>query len=97
MFDRVCVCACTGTGVCRCRCLAESLHTYTLILLLLLVLAGEVPLWAVSPLVVFPPAVFGGCPPPVPLSRVAASSQSCVSCQTSLASPCLTGLPATNS
>ena len=74
MFDRVCVCACTGTGVCRCRCLAESLHTYTLILLLLLVLAGEVPLWAVSPLVVFPPAVFGGCPPPVPLlSRVSAS------------------------
>jgi len=39
-------------------------------------LAGGVPLlWAVSPLVVvvFPPAVFGGCPPPVPLSRVAAS------------------------
>jgi len=37
------------------------------------VLAGGVPLWAVSPLVVFPLAVFGGCPPPVPLSRVAAS------------------------
>jgi len=60
------------------------------------VLAGGVPLWAASPLVVFPPAVFGGCPPPVPLSRVAASSQSCVSCPTSLASPCLAGLPATN-
>jgi len=42
-------------------------------------LAGGVPLWAVSPLVVFPPAVFGGCPPPVPLSRVAASSHVSVS------------------
>ena len=28
-------------------------------------LAGGVPPWAVSPLVVFPPAVFGGCAPPV--------------------------------
>ena len=36
------------------------------------VLAGGVSLWAVSPRVVFPPAVFGGCPPPVLLSRVAA-------------------------
>ena len=35
-------------------------------------LAGGVPLRAVSPRVVFPPAVFGGCPPPVLLSRVAA-------------------------
>jgi len=36
-------------------------------------LAGGVPLWAVSPLVVFPPAMFGGCPPPVPLLRVVAT------------------------
>jgi len=28
-------------------------------------MAGGVPLWAVSPCVVFPPAVYGGCPPPV--------------------------------
>jgi len=27
------------------------------------VLAGGVSLWAVSPHAVFPPAVFGGCPP----------------------------------
>ena len=47
-------------------------------------LAGGVPLlWAVSPLVVvvFPPAVFGGCPPPVPLSRVAASFDLSCLCQ----------------
>ena len=43
------------------------------------VLADGVPLWAVSPLVVLPPAVFGGCPPPVPLSRVAASFH-CLMC-----------------
>ena len=42
------------------------------------VLAGGVPLWAVSPQVVFPPAVFGGCPPPVLLSRVAACFHVCV-------------------
>ena len=41
-------------------------------------LAGGVPLWAVSPVVVFPPAVFGGCHPPVPLSRVAASYLPCL-------------------
>jgi len=35
------------------------------------VLAGGVSLWAVSPRVVFPPAVFGGCPPPVLLSLLA--------------------------
>jgi len=38
-----------------------------------LVLAGGFSLWAVSPRVVFPPAVFGDCPPPVLLSRVVAT------------------------
>jgi len=37
------------------------------------VLAGGFSLWAVSPCVVFPPAVFGGCPPPILLSRVVAT------------------------
>jgi len=44
------------------------------------VLAGGVPLWAVSPLVVLPPAVFGGCPPPVPLSCVVATFHCDVFC-----------------
>ena len=45
------------------------------------VLAGGVPLWAVSPLiVVFPPAVFGGCAPSGSLSRVAASFHVFVFC-----------------
>jgi len=55
---------------------SQTLYVYVLggrLFLVLVLLAGGVPLWAVSPLVVFPPAVFGGCPPPVPLSRVAAS------------------------
>jgi len=41
-----------------------------LILHAMLLLAGGVPPRAVSPLVVFPPAVFGGCCPPVPLGAV---------------------------
>ena len=59
------------------------------------VLAGGVPLWAVSPLVVFPPAVFGGCAPSGSLSRIAASFLPCL-CLCSLASPRLADLPATN-
>jgi len=62
------------------------------------VLAGGVSLWAVSPRVVFPPAVFGGCPPPVLLSRVAASFH-CLMCSPvlcSLASRRLADLPATD-
>ena len=51
------------------------------------VLAGGVSLWAVSPRVVFPPAVFGGCPPPVVLSRVVATFL-CLSCSL------LSGVPA---
>jgi len=48
--------------------------------LLLYLLAGGVPLWAVSPLVMFPPAVFGGCAPSGSLSRVAASFHVFVFC-----------------
>jgi len=44
------------------------------------VLAGGVPLWAVSSLVVFPPTVFGGCAPSGSLSRVAASFHVFVLC-----------------
>jgi len=51
-------------------------------------------LWAVSPLVVFPPAVFGGCAPSGSLSRVAASFLPCLC--VSVASPCLADLPASN-
>ena len=58
------------------------------------VLTGGVPLWAVSPLVVFPPAVFGGCAPSGSLLRVAASFLPCLC--VSVASPCLADLPATN-
>jgi len=50
---------------------AVVLWLFTLVCYLLL--AGGVSLWAVSPRVVFPPAVFGGCPPPVLLSRVVAT------------------------
>jgi len=50
-------------------------------------LAGGVSLWAVSPRVVFPPAVFGGCPPPVLLSRVVATFL-CLMCSL------LSGVPA---
>jgi len=46
---------------------------YTALNCVLFLLAGGVSLWAVSPRVVFPPAVFGGCPPPVLLSRVVAT------------------------
>jgi len=58
-------------------------------------LAGGVPPWAVSPLVVrFPLRCLEAVPPPVPLSRVAASCLPCV--LSSLASRRLADLPATN-